>query len=374
MTGMFPILKAVFAMPWSERDITDMGLPDDREQLQFLFKIQRLLGEGSFTASYKFALLNALADIAVEKGHDTGDPLWISIEDIAEKFIQYYWPQSAPYPSTGGSIRIIQQNTDRQAEIIRHIMEARTTADGSLAKHKLNKPGYRRLVKKVARVAEKMPLFKLQTLGREQVEFLYPNKIINKGIELLPGVSFSLRQFHLIIRDLIQTAWVRFVHRVRANQDILGQVKDLSEFLFGSERADLSAFTGILVDQQHGECFYCQKSLKNSLAVDHFIPWSRYPVDLGHNLVLTHQTCNLAKSDTLAGVSHLERWWDRNEKFGKDLSNIFDSRNLIHQLDATREICCWAYGMAETNGAQVWVARDQLEKLGLEWRAITGCS
>jgi hypothetical protein len=44
-----------------------MGLPDEREQLRFLFKIQRLLGEGSFTASYKFALLNALADIAVEK-------------------------------------------------------------------------------------------------------------------------------------------------------------------------------------------------------------------------------------------------------------------------------------------------------------------
>ncbi len=80
-----------------------MGFPDEREQLQFLFKIQRLLGEGSFTASYKFALLNALADIAVEKGHETGEPHWISLEDIAEKFIQYYWPQSAPYPSSGGT-------------------------------------------------------------------------------------------------------------------------------------------------------------------------------------------------------------------------------------------------------------------------------
>jgi 5-methylcytosine-specific restriction endonuclease McrA len=360
-------------MPWSERDITDMGLPDDREQLQFLFKIQRLLGEGSFTASYKFALLCALADIAVEKGHNTGDSLWISIEDIAEKFIQYYWPQSAPYPSTGGSIRIIQQNTDRQAEVIRHIMEARKWSDGSLSKLKLDKPGYRRLVKKVARVVERMPLFRLQTLGREQVEFLYPNKIINEGIVLLPGVCFSLRQFHLIIRDLIQSAWVRFIHRVQANQDILGQVKDLAEFLFGSERVDLSAYTGILVEQQKGECFYCQKPLKSSLTIDHFIPWSRYPVDLGHNLVLAHQTCNSAKSDTLAGVTHLERWWDRNETFGKDLIAKFNNKNLIHELDATREVCCWAYGMAERSEAQVWIARNQYDKLGPEWRAITGC-
>jgi len=349
-----------------------MEVPDERAQLQFLFKIQRLLGEGSFTASYKFALLNALADIAVEKGHNTGDQLLISIENIAEKFIQYYWPQSAPYPSQGGTIKIIQQNTDRQAEIIRHLVEARTGTDGSLARIKSDRIAYGRLIKNVARVVETMPLLKLQTIGREQVEFLYPNKIINKEIELLPGVCFCLRQFHLIIKDLIQNAWVRFIHRVRANQDILGQVKDLAEFLFGSERADLSVFIGILIEQQKGECFYCQKPLKNNRVVDHFIPWVRYPVDLGHNFVLAHQTCNLAKSDTLAAVKHLERWWGRNETFGKDLGESFNRKNLIHELEASKEIGRWAYGMAEKSEAQVWVARDQYEKLGPEWKAIAG--
>ncbi len=349
-----------------------MNVPNDREQLLFLFKIQRLLGEGSFTASYKFALLNALADIAVEKGHDTGAPLLIPIENIAEKFIQYYWPQSAPYLSQDGTIKIIQQNTDRQAEIIRHLVEARAGTDRSLARIKLDRLAYRRLVKKVARVVENMPLFRLQTLGREQVEFLYPNKIVNQEIELLPGVCFCLRQFHLIIKDLIQTAWVRFIHRVRANQDILGQVKDLAEFLFGSERADLSVFTGILVEQQKGECFYCQKSLKHNLAVDHFIPWVRYPIDLGHNFVLAHQTCNSAKSDTLAAVRHLERWWQRNEDYGKVMSEVFNSKGLIHDLQATKEIGRWAYELAESSGAQVWATRDQYEKLGPEWKAIAG--
>ena len=46
--------------------------PDD--QVKFLRNIQRLLAEGLFTASYKFALLHALADLAVEKGDDTGAP------------------------------------------------------------------------------------------------------------------------------------------------------------------------------------------------------------------------------------------------------------------------------------------------------------
>jgi 5-methylcytosine-specific restriction endonuclease McrA len=372
MRGMSQTLEAESAMPWSARDITEMGLPDEREQLQFLFKIQRLLGEGSFTASYKFALLNALADIAVEKGHDTGNPLFISLEDIAEKFIQYYWPQSAPYPSPGGTIRIIQQNTDRQAAIIGHLAEARARTNGSLARFKLDRPAYRRLVKKVATVVKNMPLLKLQTLGREEVEFLYPNKFIDKGIELFPGVCFCLRQFHLIIRDLLQSAWVRFIHRVRANQDILGQVKDLADFLFGSERALLSNYTGILIEQQKGECFYCRRPLKNSLAIDHFIPWSRYPVDLGHNFVLAHQSCNSAKSDNLASINHLGRWWDRNETFGKELAASFDLKTLIHDIDVTREVGRWAYGLAEKSNAQVWVARDQYEKLEPNWKIITG--
>ena len=44
-------------------------------QLAFLNKIQRLFAEGDFTASYKYALLIAIADIAVESGRDDDQPL-----------------------------------------------------------------------------------------------------------------------------------------------------------------------------------------------------------------------------------------------------------------------------------------------------------
>lgn len=278
-----------------------MGPPSEKTQLQFLYKIQRLLGEGSFTASYKFALLIALADISVERGDDTGAPLWVSINSLAEKFIQYYWPQSAPYPALTGGIKIIHQNTDRQAEIIRRLVEARDRTEGSLARLKLDRSAYHSLIRKVARVVEKMPLFRLQTLGRDQVEFLYPNRIINGGIELLSGVCFCLRQFHFILRDLCQSAWVRFIHRVRANQGLLGEIKDLADFLFGSERTDLFGFTGALKEYQKGDCFYCRRPLKGGQTIDHFVPWSRYPLDLGHNLVLAHHACNLIKPRSING-------------------------------------------------------------------------
>ena len=60
--------------------------------LEFLRKIQRLLAEGEFVATYKFALLQSLADLSVERalspGRDNG--LSLRLADIAEKFIEYY--------------------------------------------------------------------------------------------------------------------------------------------------------------------------------------------------------------------------------------------------------------------------------------------
>jgi hypothetical protein len=51
-----------------------VNAPIDHTQLDFLTHLQRLLTEGGFVASYKFALLLALADTAVEMGDDSRAP------------------------------------------------------------------------------------------------------------------------------------------------------------------------------------------------------------------------------------------------------------------------------------------------------------
>ncbi len=77
--------------------------------------MQRLLSEGLFVASYKFALVHALADLAVLKGDDSGSPLELSTKDIAAKFVELYWRQSRPFPVVVKvSGLILQQNTGKQ--------------------------------------------------------------------------------------------------------------------------------------------------------------------------------------------------------------------------------------------------------------------
>src|SRR6478609_4845817 len=97
-------------------------IPSAEEQVQFLRNIQRLLAEGLFVASYKFALVHALADLAVVKGEDSGEPLNLDTKDIAAKFVELYWRQSRPFQlgnETSGLI--LQQNTGKQAAIISQI-------------------------------------------------------------------------------------------------------------------------------------------------------------------------------------------------------------------------------------------------------------
>ena len=106
--------------------------PTAREQLAFLRSLQRLMDEGSFVASYKFALLHAIADLCLIKGDDSGAELELYTSEIAEQFVRLYWPQVVPYPASAEQ-QILSQNTGRQAAIVREVAEQRARYQGSLA-------------------------------------------------------------------------------------------------------------------------------------------------------------------------------------------------------------------------------------------------
>jgi 5-methylcytosine-specific restriction endonuclease McrA len=344
--------------------------PDSSAQVEFLTKIQRLLTEGSFTATYKFALLHALADLSVEKGADSDEPLRLGTEEIADKFIQYYWKQVRPYSAIdggdAGSMQVLRQNNNGQAEIVSLLEGAFGDNEGSLSQFK-NTQSYGRIKKQVRDTIEEMPLSRLQRVGSEELQFLY--RCPEGGeheITLLPGVSYCFRQFHELIIDLVQAAWIRWIRRVRSNQKILGQASDLADWLFGAERASLLVYRPILTEHQNGLCFYCEKSLKNDGAVDHFIPWSRYAVDLGHNFVVAHSKCNSSKSDLLAAIPHLERWWNRNEVHGGALAAEMNTRKIIHDLERSNMVALWAYVQAAKNKSLLWSAGKTLVPVDLD--------
>jgi hypothetical protein len=90
--------------------------PTPAEQIAFLGNIERLLSEGQFVATYKYALLIAIADLAVQLGSDDGRELELPLRAIAEQFIELYWRHSAPYDT--GTDSVLIQNSGRQASVI----------------------------------------------------------------------------------------------------------------------------------------------------------------------------------------------------------------------------------------------------------------
>jgi hypothetical protein len=115
--------------------------PTPEEQVLFLRNIQRLLAEGQFTASYKFALLHAIADLCVLMGDDSGGELVLDVKDLSEKFIELYWQQSRPFELGGEKTGLILlQNKGTQAAIIRKIITAQEDFGGSLFRLKQTAP------------------------------------------------------------------------------------------------------------------------------------------------------------------------------------------------------------------------------------------
>lgn len=344
--------------------------PTPEDQVLFLRNIQRLLSEGQFTASYKFALLHAIADLCVLRGDDSGAPLKLNTHDIAEKFVELYWQQCRPF-EMGGQIAgiVLLQNKGKQAAVISAIERARHDVGSSL--YRLRQKAQDRwdsLLKDVRATVCDQPLWKLQNVGGETLSFLYDRTRARKTITLKPGVAFCFRAFYGLMRDLIQGAWVRWVQKHNAKN--LGNLTNLGAFLFDRERSTLESYRSVLRDVQGGRCFYCRKDLHRRSDVDHFVPWSRYPTDLGHNFVLAHPGCNNDKSDHIAAEEHLAAWMDRNKQHSVELGRRLAAAELPHDFPASVRVAEWAYEQTEKAHAQVWVTDGVFRHLRPDWRQL----
>lgn len=344
--------------------------PSPERQVAFLKNLQRILDEGSFVATYKFALIHALADLAVERGDDSDATLTLPTRDIAERFIHLYWRQVVPFPGAK-SATVLRQNTGRPAEVVTYVAEARARYGDTPAAIERSPQEWRRLVTNVNGNLRKMPLWRLQVVGNRVDEFLYKHEKRGKTITLLPGVAACFRAFHPLVLDLVEGAWSHFIRRT--NADVLGEQADLRDFLFGSDRSSLGPLRPILTEIQGDRCFYCEARMRNASDVDHFIPWWRYPTDLGHNFVLAHAECNRRKSDHLAAEPHLERWVQRNRTYAQEMAAAFDLERIRHDLGASERIACWAYGQLAARAGRVWVEGITMVSLGKGWEELLGC-
>lgn len=340
------------------------NVPSADDQILFLQRIQRLFDEGEFQATYKFALLLALAELAVERGDDTGEVLDLPMPVVAEKFIELYWRQIAPYASGqfGTQAAVLLQNQGRQVEVVGHLVDLHARCGGSFSAAQ-HDPTWRQQVGRVASVIRNMPLYRLQIIEGQAVEFLYEHPCPRALVRLKVGVAFNLRRYQALIQQLARAGWVNHVRGNKANQSMLGQADDLETFMFGSDRASLKKVADVLTTIQSGRCFYCETQIAGQVEVDHFIPWSRYPRDMAHNFVLAHRACNNDKRQLLAARQHLDRWLAWLDREGDEVGGRLSELGLVTDVSCSTRVARWAYEQAVSAGSTAWVAQGLREPL-----------
>jgi len=345
-----------------------MPTPSAESQLAFLQNIQAVLEDGQFTATYKFALLIALADLAVEVGGGDDAPCRIPLSDIAGKFIEYYWQQSAPFSGAPG-LEILLQNTGKQASVVSLLARERQHGVTSLAQLRANAARWSATITRVVQVIREQPLHRLQIVAGQTRAFLYAHDSDPQAVTLLPGVAYYLRRFHPLVMGLARDRWMGKVRSISANLYAVGQAQDLERFLFGSERQSIGRYLTLLIDRQRGLCLYCRARMDaGDVHIDHFIPWTLHRFDAVPNLVATHASCNLAKRDMLAAEVHLERWVERNSRFDRVADD--GASTSPDPVTSSLRVASWAYNRAADIGAATWVKGKQTELLSGRFTAL----
>lgn len=350
--------------------IAALPLPSPEEQLTFLSKLQRLFAEGDFTATYKYALLISLADLAVELGGDDGNDLILTNRQIGDRFIQLYWRQATPYgtgrPSSAPGV--LMQNNGTQAAVVSSIAEFRTRFTVSSPQAARALPAFQALLSSVAQTVSAQPLNYMQNFGGGTDEFLYERAEAGR-VRLKPGVAYCLRRFQPLVQQLARSHWVGHLKSNRRNQPILGNADDLEEFLFSTSRKSLALLGEGLRKVDGSKCFYCDQNI-TGIDVDHFIPFSQYPRDLAHNFVLAHSSCNRSKSDTLAAKPHLERWLERIMRSSDDIAEVGLAAGMVVDATVSKQIASWGYSNALHSGSHAWLSSKRYELVDPSYQTL----
>jgi Restriction endonuclease len=354
-------------------------------EVRFLEMLQRLLAEGDFSSTYKFAVLLGLTELAVETSvPGEGCRESFTTLELAEHVVALYWQQVRPFePSRGGPEKPLRQNSGKQARIIADLADlAEKTGAlpiGTLALRE--RDAYWKCVQKIEWKLIEMPLPRLQRFPSGNDEFLYT---INWGLEdvepfggrikkevdayqaarphdfdnnilMKPGVVETLARLHGIVRQLVEARWILEVEKF--NRHVFGE-RGLHDHLFGADRWDTGEVRDSLRDQQDGRCFYCGSPARQA-QVDHFLPWARYPDDRIENLVVACQRCNSSKSHYLADVDYVDHWIER-----------FDSGSAAHrQMHDIAVRVAWPEGGAATLAVASHLYGYYPEHVGL-WHGV----
>ena len=306
-----------------------------------LFK--RIIRECNYTNTYKMAWAKALVEIAIEKEY-TDKIVEISLKEIAEKIIKYYWNQTIFFDLIQGSnltetpliLQYTKQLIGEYYESIENKKPERFERVENYIKESLTNE-YNYCINKTVKTLKADVSWRFIFINGQTHTEIYQ---YNKGENYIKISSTNLKvlkENSEDLFDLINYRWGLILETFNISPRINKKVKIIDEQKV--KRNSLSKFREYLdIENPERKCFICGKKIdEKDLSIDHVIPWSYLYSDDLWNLVYVHKSCNSCKSNVIPAKKEIEKLKERNQKLIKMLESSNKRGKMVDELKYANE-------------------------------------
>ncbi|WP_406021026.1 HNH endonuclease [Succinivibrio sp.] len=290
------------------------------------------------TASYKFGFIKSLLDNL----YNVDSSLCLSFDTVFSTFAESYWNLILKYN--------LNQQSGKNAKIttiLKGLFDS-FGYDEVIPFESLSNEQKLEIIKNVRVECSK---YVIGALFEDSLQSFYSFSKKTKIIRFNPAAYQFMCKNKVMLEKVNYFEWSRFLEKVNSEELTQAISTKLDE---STLRSDLSMYRQILYEEfECHTCFYCGKSLKSKIHVDHFIPWSFVKEDRLYNFVLACPHCNTQKNNKLAPEKFVNGIVERNKVLIKESSRI-DSIYRIDTNSYTDKTINNLYGYAIMNGFRSW--------------------
>ncbi len=295
------------------------------------------------------AWAKALVEIAISNNKQA--KVVIPFDDIAEKFLKYYWNQTIYFDLTQGA------NLKKPPEILTYTkdlifeyqqvtgtMQPIRFEKVDFNKLKLNN-SYIKTIRKIGNTLKNDVCWRFLNLDKKAYPLYELNKS-NRIVTLHQSQVESIKAYYESLLPIINYRWTQMLESFNFAPRISKKVRAIDED--NVRRKSLTKFRKYLDttnDKEKRVCFYCGEQMQNDeISIDHVIPWSFIFADDLWNLVYCHKSENSKKSNRLPVEADIQKLENRNlklvesmRKADKTNSKHYDQLQLAIEKDYVRQ-------------------------------------
>lgn len=308
-----------------------------------LFK--SLIRECNYDNTYKMAWAKSLVELSTELNLER-EKITITFQDIARKYVKYYWNQTIFFNLKQGSnplkppviLTYVKQLIQNYFKLTNSNMP-QLYEKAEIKFEKINLlEDYNKMIRRIILALKKDVSWRFKFLNGVDTN-IYSYTRGNDYIEIDSSLLKLLKENEQDLYDLINYRWGFLLENFNSCPRISKKVKIMDER--NVKRNSLNKFKKYLdLENKERKCFVCNNSIiEDIVSIDHVIPWSYMYSDDIWNLVYVCKSCNSSKSNRIPSEQIINKLKKRNKNLLKYMEDnkinnkIYDELRLSIEKD-----------------------------------------